>query len=329
MCAIIELQDVSKEFPMKSTLRERVTKETKSVSAVHHVNLSIQTNEILSLVGESGCGKSTLANVIIQLLDDYTGKIFFKGECINEKSKKWLQEEFKPRVQMAFQDPYSCLNPKKKVRGTLSEVLKVHKICAEEDREAYMIDILNKCGLSEEVMGKYPRELSGGQCQRVGIARALLTSPDILIADEPISALDVSVQAQIINMLLDLREEMNLTILFISHDLEIVKYISDRIAVMYLGEIVELADTEELFRNPVHPYTQLLLSSAPGSGKTEEEASDLDTTSLPNAIDLPKGCRFQTRCPYASSRCREEAPKTQEVAPGHQVACHLVDEKST
>ena len=323
MDTLVKIEHVSKEFEIKDdSHRSFLKKDKKYLSAVHDVSLEVKNGEILSLVGESGCGKSTLAKVIIQLIDEYEGTILFRDEKVNSKNKKWMLENFRPNVQMIFQDPHSCLNPKKKVIQTLLEVMKVHNIGTADERTDAVMNMLRKCGLNEDIAYKYPGELSGGQCQRVGIARALLTDPAFIIADEPISALDVSVQAQIINMLLDLKEELNLTMLFISHDLEIVKYLSDRIAVMYLGEIVELGSKDEIFEHPLHPYTRLLLSSVPKIGSKTEENEVLDVSGqLPNAINLPDGCRFQSRCPYASEKCKQQEMKLRLVEGTHYVSC--------
>lgn len=316
---ILVLKDVSVDFSIKHRT-ESGKIERKTLSALHDVNLELRRNEILGLVGESGCGKSTLARTVIGLQKAFTGKIEHEGNEI-------VKDSDRRDIQMVFQDPYSCLNPRIKVDKTLEEVLDVRGVKDKKTKKGKIDDMLFACGLPLEVKGKYPRELSGGQCQRIGIARALLASPKILIADEAVSALDVSVQAQIVNMLRRLNKEINLSTIFISHDLAIVKYISDRIAVMYLGEIVEVADTETLFSNTGHPYTELLLSSSPGNEKNQDLLTP-EISEIPSAIDLSDGCRFYSRCPYATERCSAETPELREIEPGHLVSCFIGGEFS-
>lgn len=320
---LVEAQNLSKHFPIKQSIAEMIKKaDKKYVCAVDNVSLKVYRGENLGLVGESGCGKSTLAHTLIKFYEPTSGRIFFEGTDITEmKHSQWRQ--YCRRFQMIFQDPYSSLNPKMTIKETVMEAVRYHNICPKEEQEAYCMELLEKVGLSTEMADRMPSEFSGGQRQRAGIARALAVKPDLIIADEPVSALDVSVQAQIINLLGELQKSLNLTIIFISHDLRVVRYVTQRIAVMYLGSIVEVAPTEELFANPLHPYTQILLKATPNLDPRIRNDKPMIEGELPTPIDIPKGCRFHTRCPFAKDICERENPESVEVLPGHFVACHL------
>ncbi len=320
---LLEVDDVSKEFPLKYGVVDAIAKRPKrSVKAVSNVSLQIREGETLGLVGESGCGKSTLAKTIIGLLRPTTGRVVFAGQELTALNKDQLRESCKS-IQMIFQDPYSSLNPRMTVRQLLREELLYHKVVPEDQVEPEIEKLLKLVGLDVVLADRLPAAFSGGQRQRIGIARALAVRPRLIIADEPVSALDVSIQAQIINLLIDLQEQLNLAILFISHDLRVVRYISDRVDVMYLGSIVESGDTEQIYETPAHPYAKVLLDAAPSMSSDavlETEAAVLGE--LPSPIDLPSGCPFHPRCPYADERCKTEVPRPRQVGTDHMVACH-------
>lgn len=297
---------------------------SKVLKAVDGITLDIYKGETLGLVGESGCGKSTLGRTLMHLYEATDGTITYDGIPINSKMKAKERFEMTRRMQMIFQDPYSSLNPRMKVMDIIAEGLDAHGMAKNAaQRKEIVNDLLATVGLSAEHAGRFPHEFSGGQRQRVGIARALAVNPEFIVADEPISALDVSIQAQVINLLKRLQQERNLTFLFIAHDLSMVRHISDRIGVMYLGSLVELAETEELFAHPMHPYTKALLSAIPEPDPDEERSRQrimLEGT-LPNPVNLPDECKFCSRCPYVSQECRGVIPPLTEVTPGHWVAC--------
>lgn len=310
-----------KEFPIRQSLTELAAKKpAMKVVAVDRVSLKVYQKETLGLVGESGCGKSTLGKTMIRLYEPDGGRIFFGGQEITNLSKKELRKKC-VEFQMIFQDPYSSLNPRMTVGQIIGEALAAHQKCQKAELMEKAEALLRLVGLTKEQAGRYPGEFSGGQRQRVGIARALSLNPKLIIADEPVSALDVSIQAQILNLLCQLKQELGLTVLFISHDLRVVRYITDRVAVMYLGKIVELADTVELYRNPVHPYTQALMKSNPNlDPRIRKKKAEIEGEP-PSPIHLPAGCRFSPRCKFAGKRCFEELPELKEVGQNHYAAC--------
>ncbi|HSX26878.1 MAG TPA: ABC transporter ATP-binding protein [Chlamydiales bacterium] len=289
----------------------------RTLKAVDTVNFSIERGETLGLVGESGCGKSTLGRMLLGLIPQSSGQIFFDGEEVGLKRDRSLYR----RMQMIFQDPFASLNPRMSVGEILNEPLKIHGLKREID------ELLDLVGLPRQAKSRYPHEFSGGQRQRIGIARALALNPEFIVCDEPISALDVSIQAQIVNLLLRLQKELHLTYLFIAHDLAMVKYLSTRVAVMYLGKFVEIGPTEQVYSNPLHPYTQVLLSSVPLSDPIQERKRTAIPLQgePPSPLNPPKGCAFCTRCPNALPQCHRETPRLRELKSGHQVACHLAE----
>lgn len=288
--------------------------------ALNNINLEIKKGEILGLVGESGCGKSTLGKSVLKLINP-SGEINFEGKNVLELKSRELKD-FRKKSQMIFQNPYSSLDPRMTIYKILREPLVVHGIRDKKEIETRILEIIELTGLSVEDLKRYPHEFSGGQRQRIAIARALILKPDFLVADEPVSALDVSIQAQIITLLKDLKEKLNLTILFISHDLGVVKYLCDRIAVMYLGDIVELAESQSLFEKPLHPYTQALISAVPSIRKKEQDKIKLEGE-LPSPKNPPKGCRFHTRCPFAKEVCSQKEPEIIKISDSHYVRCIL------
>lgn len=316
---ILEVEKLKKYFPTSGR-----SKRSSSVKAVDNVNLSLYSGETLGIVGESGCGKSTLAKVIIRLLEETEGEVLLKGQSLVDLKSKKLKE-MRRSMQMIFQDPYASLNPKWTVERTLLEPLIVHNIGNKISRKDILRNIMKSVGLDESYLKRYPHEFSGGQRQRIGIARALVLNPQIIIADEPVSALDISVQAQILNLLKDLQDKFLLTYIFITHDLSVVRYVADRIAVMYLGKIVEIGDTESIFDKPLHPYTQALISAIPSMEeiKPAENERIVIKGDLPNPISPPSGCHFHTRCPFAMDICKEISPTLKEANLGHEVSCHL------
>ena len=295
------------------------------VYALNNVDLDIYENEILGLVGESGSGKSTLGNCVLKLLNPTSGEILFDGDDILPKTKKELKE-FRKKAQLVFQNPYMSLNPRMKIYDILKEPFIINGIKDKKLIEEKIKKIVGLIGMQDEVLNRYPHEFSGGQRQRIAIARAIILNPQFIVADEPVSALDVSIQAQIINLLLELKEHLNLTMLFISHDLSVIKYISDRIAVMYLGEIVEIADKDNLFNNHKHPYTEALLNAVPIISDDKKEKKIILSGDLPSPQNPPSGCKFHTRCPYVMDKCKTCEPQLKEISKGHNVRCFLVDD---
>ncbi len=318
---LVATDKLTKYFPVQRGLFGR---STKYLRAVEDVSLRVRRGETLGLVGESGCGKSTLGRLVLRLLDPTFGRVIFDGQDLS----RMTQAELRPlrrRMQIIFQDPYSSLNPRMTVREIVGEAIRIFKLAATRaDEEAMIADLLGKVGLRAEHMDRYPHEFSGGQRQRIGIARALAVRPDFIVCDEPISALDVSIQAQIVNLLLDLQEQMGLSYLFISHDLKVVEHMSHRVAVMYLGRVVELATSKSLYELPRHPYTRALLAAAPVADPTRKRLRVLLEGDLPSPIDPPAGCSFHPRCPRAiPGTCDKEVPRLEDVesADRHRVAC--------
>jgi oligopeptide/dipeptide ABC transporter ATP-binding protein len=313
-----------KHFPLPHTLLDAALRRpAESVRAVDGVSFDLERGKTLGLVGESGCGKSTLGRCILRLYDADRGEVRFDGTDLMRLHDEELLP-YRKRMQVVFQDPYSSLNPRQSVGNMLLEVLDVHAIGAPADRRRRAGQLLTQVGLRPADALKYPGEFSGGQRQRIGVARALAVEPELLIADEPLSALDVSIQAQILQLLLDLRESLNLTMIFISHDLRVVRYLSDEVAVMYLGKIVERAPTADLFARPQHPYTLALLSAVPEVGAPQREMLPIEGEP-PSAVHIPKGCRFHPRCPWKIDRCLVEDPELADLLPAHAAACHVAE----
>jgi oligopeptide/dipeptide ABC transporter ATP-binding protein len=320
---LVETRRLTKEFAVGNSLvRALARRPHEALVAVDEVSLSIQRGETLGVVGESGSGKSTLGRLLLQLERPTSGDILFDGVSIITASGQ-ARRRLRKRVQVVFQDPYSSLNPTMTVRQTLSEVLSVHDIGPKESRDARIDDLLERVGLSPTLANRRPRQFSGGQRQRIGIARALAVEPEFVVADEAVSALDVSIQAQVLNLLMRLQDDLGLTYLFISHNLSVARHISNSIAVMYLGRIVEHAPTDELFAEPLHPYTQALFRAAPKPIPRRKTITPAITGDIPNPIDRPRGCHFHPRCPFVMDICREEYPVAREPAPSRMVKCHL------
>lgn len=316
---ILEVKDLKKYFPLG---KGKLDKNKKYVKAVDGVSFKLYEGETLGLVGESGCGKSTLGRAILRLHEPTSGEVHFNGEDILKKNRKEMRK-LREEMQIIFQDPYSSLNPRMNVYNILSEPLVAHGYYKKGDElKQYILNLMEKCGLPPYYCYRYPHQFSGGQRQRIGIARSLALDPSFIVCDEPVSALDVSIQSQIINLLLDLKEQNNLTYLFISHDLSVIKYISDRIGVMYLGNMMELSDTEHLFAHPYHPYTEALLSAIPTTDVDGKKETIILEGDIPSPINPPKGCKFHTRCRYCTEICKNVTPQFEEVEPGHFVACH-------
>ncbi|OCL27557.1 peptide ABC transporter substrate-binding protein [Orenia metallireducens] len=316
---ILEVKNLKKHFPIKGGIFGKVV---NSVKAVDGLNFEVKRGETLGLVGESGCGKSTTGRLLLRLLEATEGEVIFEGQNILDLDKKEMRD-LRREMQMIFQDPYASLNPRMTVGEIIAEPMKIHGIGTPKDREKKVKDLLDRVGLQPNYAKRYPHEFSGGQRQRVGIARALAVDPKIIVCDEPVSALDVSVQAQVVNLMQDLQEELGLTYIFIAHDLSVVRHISDRVAVMYLGRMVELADKDELYNNPKHPYTKALLSAIPIPDPEKTREKIILEGDVPSPINPPSGCSFHTRCPFAKDRCKTEVPKFEEKVDGHFTACHL------
>ena len=316
---LLEIKNLNVTYQTKKGLIGKI----QTVHAVNNVSLDIQKGEILAIAGESGCGKSTLAKAIMKLVQSDSGEILLNGEnVLNLKHNKDLKK-FYQKVQVIFQNPYSSLNPKMKIGEILKEPLIINTNLKKEEITKIVEEKIKKVGLDKSALNLYPHEFSGGQRQRIAIARSLILNPEFIIADEPVSALDVSIQAQIINLLKQLKEDFNLTFLFISHDLSVIKYLSDRIAIMYLGEVVEIGKTEEIFKNPKHPYTKALLSSVPELNPQDEKERIHLQGELPSPENLPTGCKFHTRCPYVMEICKTSTPQIKDFSDTHNCKCFL------
>ena len=319
---LVEIRGLTKEFAAGSSTWSR---RKNVVHAVSGVNLDIYEGETLALVGESGCGKSTLGRLILNLIEPTSGTVTFDGKVMQELKQEEMRQ-LRKEMQLIFQDPYASLNPRWSIRDIVAEPLETHKVykTAAETTERVK-ELVKKCGIRPEFINRYPHQFSGGQRQRVGIARALALNPRLIVCDEPVSALDVSIQAQVLNLLADLQTEFKLTYLFISHDLSVVRYLSDRVCVMFLGKICEIGNTKDVYEDPKHPYTRFLLEAVPKPDPTiRKEDKNMLIGEIPSPVNPPSGCRFHTRCPYATPRCSESTPELREVESGHFVACHLV-----
>ncbi len=316
---LLEVNNLVKHFPIRAGFLRRVVNH---VRAVDGVSFAVQQGETLGLVGESGCGKTTTARTILRLQEPTSGSIKFEGQELLKLRRKELRLKRRD-MQIIFQDPYSSLNPRLTVGQIIGEPLRIHKIVAGSELEGRVKQLLERVGLASYHYRRYPHEFSGGQRQRIGIARALALNPKLIVCDEPVSALDVSIQSQILNLLEDLQKEFALTYLFIAHNLSVVKHISDRVGVMYLGKLVELTTSQKLYGEPLHPYTQVLLSAIPQPDARRQRSRIVVQGDVPSPINPPAGCRFHTRCPYVVDRCKSEVPEWLEVRPAHYVACHL------
>ncbi|MBS4195264.1 ABC transporter ATP-binding protein [Lederbergia citri] len=323
---LLEVNNLKKHFPIKAGVLQRTVGHVKAVDGI---SLYVKKGETLGLVGESGCGKSTAGRTLIRLYEPTEGNIIFNNQDISKMSENELRRSVRQNIQMIFQDPYASMNPRKTLKSILSEPMITHKMYNRKGREEKIAELLDRVGFNPSFINRYPHEFSGGQRQRIGIARALTLNPDLIIADEAVSALDVSIQAQIINLMEDLQDEFGLTYIFISHDLSVVRHISDRVGVMYLGKMMEMAPKADLYGEPLHPYTQALLSAVPVPRKKGVPTRERIVLKgeLPSPANPPSGCVFHTRCPMAMDICRKVAPNFQEVKPEHFVACHLYQDK--
>jgi peptide/nickel transport system ATP-binding protein len=325
---ILRVEHLKKYFPVEKSFLERLLARNRSyVKAVDDISYSVSKGEVFTLAGESGCGKSTTGKLILRLVSPTSGKVFFNQTDITGMSK----EEFRlcrRRLQIIFQDPYASLNPRMKIGRAVGHPLEIHGLAKGAEEKQRILEILQRVGLTppEQFMGLYPHQLSGGQRQRAAMARSLILEPEFIVADEPVSMIDVSLRTTIIDLMLELRKDLGLTYLFITHDLAIAKYISDRIAIMYLGRIVEIGGKQEIFSNPIHPYTQALMFAIPVPNPERKRISAELKGEVPSAINIPSGCRFHTRCPYAEEKCKEFEPELVTVKPGHLVACHRIEE---
>ncbi|MBQ9764861.1 MAG: dipeptide ABC transporter ATP-binding protein [Lachnospiraceae bacterium] len=317
---ILVVEELKKYYPLKGGIIKHTVKYVKSVDGV---SFSVGRGKTFALVGESGCGKTTVGRTILRLTEPTGGRAYLDGQDIFRMRQKELAKNIRPKMQMIFQDPFASLNPRIPVGEAIKEPVRAHRLVPKEELMEYTLDIMKHCGLPSYFAGRYPHEFSGGQRQRICIARALAMKPALIIADEPVSALDVSIQAQIINLMKDLQEEYGLSYLFISHDLSVVEYLADEVGVMYLGSIVEHADKEELFRNPMHPYTRALLSAVPIADPYRKMKRIVLGSDIPSPSNPPRACKFHTRCPHAMPICSEIAPKYKDYGGGHCVACHL------
>ncbi|MNO49460.1 Oligopeptide transport ATP-binding protein OppF [compost metagenome] len=319
MSAILEVRNLKKHYPIRKGF---FAKQVGAVKAVDGITLSVEKGETLAVVGESGCGKSTTGRAILRLIEPTGGEIMFDGTDVRSLDTEQLRR-FRTDMQMVFQDPYASLDPRWTVQRILEEPLRTHEAAKNSELKSRVEQLMQVVGLSPYQAHRFPHEFSGGQRQRIGIARALALNPKFIVCDEPVSALDVSIQAQVLNLMQDLQEQYGLTYMFISHDLSVVKFISDRVAVMYLGRIVELAPTRELFAKPLHPYTQALMSAVPVPNPGLKKSRIVLTGDVPNPETPPSGCAFHPRCPFAMDKCRQDEPVLRELDSGHQVSCHL------
>lgn len=321
--SLVKITNLKKHFPIRSGFFNR---ETGSIKALDGIDLEVKEGETLGLVGESGCGKSTLGRVLLKLLPASSGKVEFMGRDLSILSQAQMKD-LRKDIQVVFQNPYASLDPRMTIRDILSEPFQVHGIASGIELDKKVEELISLVGLSIAMLDRYPHEFSGGQRQRVGIARALALRPRLIVADEPVSALDVSVQAQILNLLLNLKKEFNLTYVFIAHNLDVVRYISDRVAVMYLGRVVEIGDCQSVYNKPLHPYSKALISAAPvPDPEFVNEDRIILAGDLPSPANPPAGCRFNTRCPMVQERCRIDDPMLREIEPGHFSACHFAEE---
>jgi len=323
---IIKVEHLTKYFPVQKSLLEQLfTRELSYVKAVDDVTFSIKSGEFFTLAGESGCGKTTTGRVIVKLLEPTSGKIYFNGTDITKLKGEKLRL-LRRKMQIIFQDPYASLNPRMRIIDAVGHPLEIHGLAKGGEKKKMVLEVLEKVGLTppEQFINLYPHQLSGGQRQRVALARSIILKPGFMVADEPVSMIDVSLRSTIIDLMLSFRKELGLTYLFITHDLAVAKYISDKIAIMYLGKIVEMGHKEPLFWNPMHPYTQALLSAIPVPNPERERKRIELAGEVPSAIDIPTGCRFHPRCPYRTDKCSKEEPQLIEVEKDHFVACHLI-----
>lgn len=318
---ILEVNHLKQYFSLK---KESLFSPKQTVKAVDDISFKLYPGETLSIVGESGCGKSTTGRSILRLDEPTEGEVLFNGTSMTTLSKKELRS-MRGDIQVIFQDPYASLNPRQTIRKMLQEAMTIQKVMPKEQMEARLLELMSLVGLRPEYLERYPHEFSGGQRQRIGIARALCVNPKVIICDEAVSALDVSIQAQIINLLKGMQRDLDLTFLFISHDLSVVRHISDRVIVMYLGTIVEIADKDSLFDSPSHPYTKALLSAIPSIDEQHKKNRIILKGDVPSPIDPPTGCRFHTRCPFATDHCKKEVPALRSLSATHQVACHYAE----
>lgn len=323
---VLRVTDLQKYFPIRGGL---ISKELGRVHAVSGVSFSVNRGETLSIVGESGCGKSTVGRTIMKLVEPTGGTITSMGSDITDLSPNHMRVH-RRHIQMVFQDPYSSLNPRMTAAELVAEPIRIHNAIPNAEIDARIADLFDKVGLPRAAMNKYAHEFSGGQRQRIAIARALALNPELIICDEAVSALDVSIQAQVLNLLMDLQAELDLAYLFITHDLSVVRYLSHRVAVMYLGKIVEMANAETIFTNPQHPYTKALISASPEPDPRADRTGRMILTGeIPSPINPPSGCYFRTRCPHAMPICARTYPETQDLKGGHTAACHLIDEATS
>lgn len=328
MSEIIKAENLKKYFPVqKSFLEQLFARKASYVKAVDNVTFSIKKGEIFTLAGESGCGKTTTGRLVVRLLQPTSGEIYFNGEDVTRLRGEKLRT-LRRRMQIVFQDPYASLNPRMRIGDAIGHPLEIYGMAKDKEKMRMVSEVLDKVGLTppEQFIGLYPLNLSGGQRQRVALARSIILKPEFMIADEPVSMIDVSLRTTIIDLMLDLRRELGLTYLFITHDLAIAKYISDRIAIMYLGRIVEVGGKAEIFSRPMHPYTQALLLAIPVPNPERKRRIIELRGEVPSAIDIPRGCRFRTRCPCEKDVCKQQEPELVSVSPGHLVACHSVEE---